>query len=211
MRPSGCSSPLMRAALPEERLSANGKGFKPWRDAQNDRQQGRSRRKHRRRNTSHPPTHKLPRQLVLHMGYVEDAFEVRTKHGKRCVSARPGWAGEKSGFFSILQKNGPPLCGTPRLPSNRSGIQQSFSRSRLIAPRLHLHPGSHLRPCLVAPTIDSASLESPPRHRNRSGALCTLAAQGRVKLKLGCRPTNMASATSFDSHVITLSSESTSR
>jgi hypothetical protein len=53
-----------------------------------------------------PP--KLPRQLVLHMGYVEDAFEVRTKHGKRCISARPGWAGEKSGFFSILQKTARP-------------------------------------------------------------------------------------------------------
>jgi hypothetical protein len=36
------------------------------------------------------------------MGYVEDAFEVRTKHGKRRVSARRGWAGEKGGFFSIL-------------------------------------------------------------------------------------------------------------
>ena len=35
-------------------------------------------------------------------GYVEDAFEARTKHGKRRVSARRGWAGEKSDFFSIL-------------------------------------------------------------------------------------------------------------
>ena len=52
------------------------------------------------------PTHpKLPRQLVLRVGYVEDAFEPRTKHGKRRVSARRGWAGEKSGFLSIL------LCG----------------------------------------------------------------------------------------------------
>lgn len=129
-------------------------------------------------------------------GYVEDAFKARTK---------------LADVFSIPLKSGPPLCGAPRLPSNRSGIQQSFSRSRLIAPRLHLHPGSHLRPCLVAPTIDSASLESPPRHRSRSGALCKLAAQGRVKLKPGYRPTIMASATSFDSHVITLSSESISR
>jgi len=35
------------------------------------------------------------------MGYVEDAFEVRTKHGKRRVLARRGWAGETSDFFNI--------------------------------------------------------------------------------------------------------------
>jgi hypothetical protein len=35
------------------------------------------------------------------MGYVEDAFEARTKHVKRLVSAIRGWAGEKGGFFSI--------------------------------------------------------------------------------------------------------------
>jgi hypothetical protein len=28
--------------------------------------------------------------------------DARTKHGKRRVSARLGWAGEKSGFFSFL-------------------------------------------------------------------------------------------------------------
>jgi hypothetical protein len=48
------------------------------------------------------PAHpKLPRQLVLRVGYVEDAFEARTKHGKRRVSARQGRAGEKSDCFSI--------------------------------------------------------------------------------------------------------------
>jgi hypothetical protein len=36
------------------------------------------------------------------VGYVEDAFEVRTMPGERRVSARQGWAGEKSDFFSIL-------------------------------------------------------------------------------------------------------------
>ncbi len=36
------------------------------------------------------------------MGYVEDAFEGRTPHGERHVSARWGRAGEKGGFFSIL-------------------------------------------------------------------------------------------------------------
>ena len=34
-------------------------------------------------------------------GYVEDAFEARTKHGKGRVSARRGWAGENSDCFSI--------------------------------------------------------------------------------------------------------------
>ena len=49
------------------------------------------------------PTHpKLPRQLVLRVGYVEDAFEARTTHGESRVSARRGRAGEKSDFFSIL-------------------------------------------------------------------------------------------------------------
>jgi hypothetical protein len=36
------------------------------------------------------------------VGYVEDAFEARTLPGKRRVSARWGWAGKKSDFFSIL-------------------------------------------------------------------------------------------------------------
>ena len=54
------------------------------------------------------PAHpKLARQLVLRVGYVEDAFEARTKHGKRRVSARRGWAGEKSDFFSILPMTAP--------------------------------------------------------------------------------------------------------
>jgi hypothetical protein len=46
-----------------------------------------------------PP--ELPRQLASQVGYVEDAFEVRTMHGKRFVSASRGWVGEKGGFFSI--------------------------------------------------------------------------------------------------------------
>ena len=33
--------------------------------------------------------------------YVEPLSEARTPHGKRRVSARRGWAGEKSDFFSI--------------------------------------------------------------------------------------------------------------
>jgi hypothetical protein len=36
------------------------------------------------------------------VGYVEDFDEPRTLHGKRRVSVRRGWAGEKSDFFSIL-------------------------------------------------------------------------------------------------------------
>jgi hypothetical protein len=36
------------------------------------------------------------------MGYVEDFDEPRTRLGERRVSARRGWAGEKSDFFSIL-------------------------------------------------------------------------------------------------------------
>ncbi len=41
-------------------------------------------------------------QLFSRVGYVEDAFEERTMPGERRVSARQGWAGEKSDFFSIL-------------------------------------------------------------------------------------------------------------
>ena len=41
------------------------------------------------------PAHpKLPRQLVLQVGYVEEAFEGRTLPGERRVSARLGWVGE---------------------------------------------------------------------------------------------------------------------
>ena len=34
-------------------------------------------------------------------GYVEDAFEARTKPGERCALARQGWVGENRDFFSI--------------------------------------------------------------------------------------------------------------
>ena len=45
------------------------------------------------------PAHpKLPRQLVIHAGYVEDFDETRTMPGKRRVSAGLGWAGEKAVF-----------------------------------------------------------------------------------------------------------------
>ena len=48
-------------------------------------------------------------------GYVEDFDEPRTK---------------LADCFSILTKNGPLLCGTLALPSDRSDVQQSFSRPR---------------------------------------------------------------------------------
>jgi len=56
---------------------------------------------------------------------------------------RPNELDRLADFFSILIKqNGPPLCGTPKLPSEQGDVQQSFSRSRPIAPRLHLPMGS---------------------------------------------------------------------
>jgi hypothetical protein len=39
---------------------------------------------------------------IVPLGYVEGLNDARTPHGKRRVSARRGWAGEKSDFFSIL-------------------------------------------------------------------------------------------------------------
>jgi hypothetical protein len=36
------------------------------------------------------------------MGYVEDLNDARTMLGTRRVSARRGWAGENSDFFSVL-------------------------------------------------------------------------------------------------------------
>jgi hypothetical protein len=36
------------------------------------------------------------------LGYVEGLNDARTTHGNRRVSARLGWAGETSDFFSIL-------------------------------------------------------------------------------------------------------------
>jgi len=39
------------------------------------------------------------------LGYVEGLNDARTLPGKRRVSARLGWAGEKSNFFSILLRD----------------------------------------------------------------------------------------------------------
>jgi len=48
------------------------------------------------------PAHpKLPRQLVLRVGYLEDAIEARTMPGNGRVSAHQGWTGENSDCFSI--------------------------------------------------------------------------------------------------------------
>ena len=41
------------------------------------------------------------------MGYVEDAFEGKTMHGRRRVLARQGRAGELRDFFSILSEKLP--------------------------------------------------------------------------------------------------------
>jgi len=50
------------------------------------------------------------------LGYVEGLNDARTKLG---------------GFFSlVIKKNGPLLCGTPKLPSEPGDVQQSFSRPR---------------------------------------------------------------------------------
>jgi len=58
----------------------------------------------RRRNFLTRPTPSC-RTALSHVGHVEDLNDVRTPHGKRRVSARRGWGGEKSDFFSILLKN----------------------------------------------------------------------------------------------------------
>jgi hypothetical protein len=50
-------------------------------------------------NGKAPPAIPTSRDLI---SYVEGLNDPRTKHGKWHVSARWGWAGEKSVFFSIL-------------------------------------------------------------------------------------------------------------
>ncbi len=88
----------------------------------------------------------------------------------------------------------------------RSAILQSLKADCSVHPSSYKPP---LRgPCLAAPAIDSASLEPSPRHRNRSGALCTLAAQGRVKPELGYCPLS-ALPTSFSYKLTSILSEST--
>src|SRR5678815_5597092 len=50
--------------------------------------------------TSHPPTPKLPRQLVLHADYVEDAFEARTKLAA-FINRLLGWPAMASSIAQI--------------------------------------------------------------------------------------------------------------
>jgi len=83
-------------------------------------------------------------------------------------------------FSTEDTKNGPLLCEVRGLSTGRNYIRQSFSRLRLITPRLNLYSGMHLQPCLVAPTIDGASRENPtPLLQQRPHPLL-LAAQKRV-------------------------------
>jgi hypothetical protein len=108
-----------------------------------------------------------------------------------------GMIGGLDGSSLRIKKTARP-CVEPRGPSSgRNHVRQSFSRFRLIAPRLNLRSGSHLRPCLVAPTINGASLEHPDSAiETAPAALCTLAAQERVtNLRL---PTSLGLRTSFN-------------
>jgi len=67
------------------------------------------------------PAHpKLPRQLVLLEGYVEDAFEARTMHGRRRVLTRRDRVGELRDFFSILSE---------KLPQDIAKLCQSWYNS----------------------------------------------------------------------------------
>jgi hypothetical protein len=50
-----------------------------------------------------PPVFPIFERLLLN---VEDLNDARTLHGNRRVSARLGWAGKKSDFFSILPAGG---------------------------------------------------------------------------------------------------------
>lgn len=61
------------------------------------------------------------------MGYVENAFEVRTKDGKRRVLARRGWAGEKGGFGEILLEKS--AVTVPNLPRHIVQLRQMEDRS----------------------------------------------------------------------------------
>src|SRR5215472_8919681 len=71
----------------------------------------------------------------------------------QCI--RPCWMGLP--WRDWHKQHGPLLWNTAPV-TDWNQIQQPFSRIRLVAPRLHLRSGSNLRPCLVAPTIDDASL-----------------------------------------------------
>ena len=67
--------------------------------------------------------------------YVEPLREARTPHGKRRVSARRGWAGEKSDFFSILLSS--PVSVRPRLQDNiespSAGTDDPLKRAEFVA------------------------------------------------------------------------------
>lgn len=94
-----------------------------------------------------------PIQLSEH--YSSSSFRDLFTVGIDCLSVR------RHCMVHAYTKTARP-CVEPREPSSgRNHVRQPFSRLRLIAPRLNLRSGSHLRPCLVAPTVDSASLEHP--------------------------------------------------
>jgi hypothetical protein len=64
-------------------------------------QQGRSERR-AETNFLTRPTPSCRNSSFPEWGYVEGLSDARTTYGKRRVSARQGWAGETSDFFSIL-------------------------------------------------------------------------------------------------------------
>jgi hypothetical protein len=60
--------------------------------------------------------------------YVEPLSDTRTPLGEQRVSARRGWAGEKSDFFSIL------LAGYGRLALAKNSLIGSWSIARKLNP-----------------------------------------------------------------------------
>src|ERR1043166_9769467 len=69
-----------------------------------------------RRNFLTRPTPSCRNSSFPEWGYVEGLSDARTTYGKRRVSARQGWAGETSDFFSILLEK-----QTGRPPDRRMG------------------------------------------------------------------------------------------
>ena len=109
--------------------------------------------------------------------------------------------------FEARKKNGPPLCGTPGLPTGREEFDNPSVALLADHPAHRSLQGPHRRPCLLAPRNDARTvnpLPQPRQKRRPTHAGCTRASHTRTRL-----PTSRSIAPPPGSKITTAEREST--
>ncbi len=91
----------------------------------------------------------------------------------------------RSRAFEVRKKNGPPLCGTPGLPTGREEFDNPSVAVLADRPAHRSLQGPHRRPCLLAPRNNARTVNpfsQPRQKRCPTHAGCTRASHTHMRL-----------------------------